>query len=151
MASRVERLAQAKAKLNALPASIRQGIAEALDKGADEIVEAQKRMAPPDKTGALRKSIRKVSGGGKNSAGLKDDLRIRVVAGGKTAPHAHLVEFGTAERTVKNYFGHQGVEVNVGAAPAKPFFYPAYRAYKKRVTSRASRAVKKAAREVAKG
>lgn len=47
---------------------------------------------------------------------------------GMTAPayHAHLLEFGTKQRTVKNAFGHKGVTMNVGRVKAKPFVEPVF-------------------------
>jgi HK97 gp10 family phage protein len=162
--ARMERLEKAKAKMNALPASIREGISKALDGAADEIVAAQQRMVPVS-SGDLKRSIRKVRGAykpenanvrgvslGGGTSGLSDDLRIRIVAGDAKAWYARLVEFGTkGPRTIKNYWGHEGVEKTVPAAKASPFFFPAYRANKKRVKARVSRAVKKAAQQAAKG
>ena len=47
---------------------------------------------------------------------------------GMTAPayHAHLLEFGTKERVVKNAFGRKGVKMNVGRVKAKPFVEPVF-------------------------
>ena len=47
---------------------------------------------------------------------------------GMSAPayHAHLLEFGTKERTVKNYRGKAGRAVKVGKVTAKPFFAPTF-------------------------
>lgn len=42
----------------------------------------------------------------------------------KPAQHAHLLEFGTDQRFVKNYMGKDGVVVSSGAAEPKPFFRP---------------------------
>lgn len=46
----------------------------------------------------------------------------------KPAQHAHLVEFGTDERFVKNYRGHKGISKSVGKMPKdKPVFRPVVR------------------------
>lgn len=47
---------------------------------------------------------------------------------GMTAPayHAHLLEFGTKDRIVKNSFGRKGVKMNVGRVKARPFVEPVF-------------------------
>jgi HK97 gp10 family phage protein len=49
-----------------------------------------------------------------------------VVGMTKPAYHAHLLEFGTKERVVKNAFGRKGVKMNVGRVKAKPFVEPVF-------------------------
>lgn len=49
-----------------------------------------------------------------------------IVGMSSPAYHAHLLEFGTKERTVKNYRGKSGRAVKVGKVTAKPFFAPAF-------------------------
>jgi HK97 gp10 family phage protein len=39
--------------------------------------------------------------------------------------YARWVEFGTKERTVKNWWGHKGVKHSSGVMPASPFMRPA--------------------------
>jgi HK97 gp10 family phage protein len=45
----------------------------------------------------------------------------RLVGVGKPAQHAHLLEFGTGPRVVKNYGGKSGVTKEVGRVVARPF------------------------------
>ncbi len=39
--------------------------------------------------------------------------------------YARWVEFGTTERTVKNWWGHKGLKHTAGVMPAQPFMRPA--------------------------
>lgn len=150
--SKIERRKQLLAKLAALPAEVRSSIKQALAEGADEITDMQKRLVEK-KTGALRDSIKQTWGGGRErysslnvaTGGGDPDLTVRISAGNSAVRYAHLVEFGTKPHVNGGKFAgtlHPG-------ARAKPFFYPPYRALKKRVKSRISRATTKAARKVA--
>ncbi len=49
-----------------------------------------------------------------------------LVGVGPPAYHAHLLEFGTQLRTVKNYRGHEGVEVSSGKIEPRPFLVPTF-------------------------
>ncbi|MBX3494521.1 HK97-gp10 family putative phage morphogenesis protein [Chelatococcus sp.] len=141
------------AKLAALPPAVRSAIKQALAQGADEIVADAKRLAPK-KTGKLRDSIKQTWGGGKEryaslSAGAKGDPDLTVVisAGNSAVRYAHLVEFGTSPHINGGMFAgseHPGTE-------AQPFFFPAYRANRRKVRARISRATTKAAKRVASG
>lgn len=42
------------------------------------------------------------------------------------AQHAHLIEFGTDERFIKNYHGKQGVVVSSGRMPKRPLLQPVF-------------------------
>jgi HK97 gp10 family phage protein len=139
------------AKMAAIPAEVRKQMAAALNQGADEIVGLQKRLAPK-RTGALAASIVATSGGstpsystfkGKSAGGAGDpDLSVRISAGNAKVRYAHLVEFGTAPHINGGKFaGSQ----NPGAR-AQPFFFPAWRALKRKVKGRVTRATKAAVR-----
>ncbi|ULK98844.1 HK97-gp10 family putative phage morphogenesis protein [Bradyrhizobium sp. I71] len=160
MATKVEGRERLLAKMRALPVEVRSAIKQALAQGADEITDMQKRLAPVSATGshgnppgALRDSIVQTWGGDKarysslaGSAGAGDpDLTVRISAGNSKVRYAHLVEFGTSPHPNGGKFkgtDHPGTT-------AQPFFYPAYRALRKRVKSRISRATNKAAKKVA--
>lgn len=140
-------------KLAALAPKTREAIGKAIRQGADEIVAAQKRLAPK-RTGALAASIVATSGGaapkysqGGRTSGQASDPELTVVisAGNAKVRYAHLVEFSTAPHENKGLYegsDHPGTQ-------AQPFFYPPYRAHRKRVKARITRATKKAAREAA--
>jgi HK97 gp10 family phage protein len=98
-----------KAKLAAIPESVRQAMSSAIEKNAEELVGMMKRLVPVD-TGELRDSIRwDWIGGDENfgSEGLREgratqimtkgnaQLAAVVTAGSKEAYHARFVEFGT--------------------------------------------------------
>jgi HK97 gp10 family phage protein len=145
------------AKLAKIQGKPRAKIREALQKNAEELTAMQGRFAPTD-SGALKASIgytfgqytapnANVRGVGSSGAG-DPDLTVHVHAGDERAWYARIVEFGTrAPRTIQNFYGQKGVKVTVGAMPAQPFFYPAYRVLKKRMKSRVTRAARKAIRE----
>lgn len=135
-----------------LPKRARERIGQAIDEGAAEIVAMQKRLVPK-RTGALANSIVATKGGGKiaysqgigGGQGGDPDLTVRISAGNSAVRYAHLVEFGTAPHENAGKFAgsdHPG-------SRARPFFYPPYRALRRRVRSRISRAAKKAAQEIA--
>lgn len=124
-------------KLKALPEAVKADIRVALERSADEIVALAKSLVPVDK-GALRDSIGWTYGEAPKGSmalatGGSGDLKVTVYAGSSDAFYARWVEFGT---------------VNMSGIP---FFFPAYRALRRRVRSRVSRAVTKAARRVAGG
>jgi len=138
-----------KRKLQALPElvvlAVRQGLAEA----AREVTEMQQRLvAVAD--GDLRDSIQWRYGDAARTkyaqgSRAKGRLAVRVTAGNSRVRYAHLVEFGAAPHTAGGIFAgarHPG-------APAQPFFYPAYRASKRKAVSRIRRSMKLAAKRAA--
>ena len=155
MASKIERRDKMLAKLKALPAAVRSEIKQAMAQSADEIVAMQKRLVPV-RTGALRDSIKQTWGNkpGLSSAGLAGggaqagdpDLTVWITAGGsREGWHARFVEFGTSAHVAGGKFAG----ATIPGAPAQPFFYPAWRANKRRVKARISRAITRAAKKVA--
>lgn len=116
----------------ALPPLARQMVDDALRQGADEIVAMQKRLAPVD-DGDLRDAIHWEW----IKAPANAARAIRIRAGVK---YAALVEYGTAPHRVGGRFAGA---MHPGSA-ARPFFYPAYRALRKRVKSRIRRSLRKA-------
>lgn len=142
------------AKMKALAPAIRSAIKQAMAEGADEIVSEQKRLVPV-RNGKLRDSIRQTWGDKPStSAGTlvaggemqgDPDLTVWITAGDREAFYARYVEFGTAPHVNGGMFAgtqHPG-------ATQQPFFYPVYRAKRRRVKSRIARAIRQAAREVA--
>lgn len=171
MASKVKGLQSLQAKLKRLPPQTRSAIKQALAESADEMVGMMKRLAPVGPpsgqqkakgatAGALRNSITQTWGDGsgpkyaafQKRSGKKaspvsgdPDLSVRISAGNSKVRYAHMVEFGTAPHINGGKFA--GTQ-HPGTA-AQPFFYPAYRALRKRVKSRISRATNKAAKAAA--
>lgn len=129
MAARVIGLEELKARFARIPVKVRDAAKAAIDKGADELVAFQKRLVPID-TGALRDSIRKEPG--------RHELSVFIRAGGATTTKP--VRTGVSA----SYDYALAVELGANKKPAQPFFYPAYRASRKRIRGRITRAMKKA-------
>jgi HK97 gp10 family phage protein len=137
-------LEQLRAKIRALPEAARADIRKAMEQSADEVVAMAKRLVPVD-SGALRDSIGWTWGEPpKGSFALARSgppgEAITIYAGsrdkelgGRDAFYVRWVEFGTVTAT------------------AHPFFFPSWRALRRRVKSRNSRAVSKAFKKVAAG
>lgn len=157
--AKIQGLENLRKKLRALPAEVRKGMADALAQSADEITEMQRRLSHSKRT---RDSIGWVFGeppqtarlGGKtgrkkpSAAEIEDsrqDLRITIFAGDDEAFWARWDEFGTKPHPQGGIF--KGT-MHPGTA-ARPFFYPGYRANRKKVKSRVSRSITKAAKKVA--
>ena len=113
-----------RARLAKIPDIAREAAVEAMEEGAQEIVDAMKAAVPVD-SGALRASIGWTWGdvpagsfviadirSGKNKGDQYATLRIKIYAGSREAFYARFVEFGTAH----------GVR-------AQPFFFPAYKQF----------------------
>jgi hypothetical protein len=136
----------------AVPAEAEKEITRALRENGEEASARIKRDAPVD-DGALQMSVSwsfgdppaGVMGAGDNPENqtIPRHLRISIFAGGKKAPHAHLVHNGTAERVRKD--GR-----STGVAPPQPFFWPNIRSlrrrFKSRITRRANVGLKKGAK-----
>ncbi len=143
-------------RLRAIQGKPRQAMRKALEQSAQEIVAAQKQLVPK-RSGALERSIGYSFGGytpdNSNVRGVSvgkagdQDLTVVIHAGDKDAYYAAWVEFGTAAHEADGKF--EGAQ-NPGT-PARPYFYPPYRALRKRTKSRISRAASKALKDAARG
>ncbi len=122
---------------------------EALETGAQQIVSTAKNLVPKD-SGDLANSIGYTFGTYKpanaNVRGVQaggdgdPDLSVTIHAGDEKAFYAAFVERGTSPHDLGGRFKgakHPGSQ-------AVPFFYPAYRANKKSVKARITRAMNKA-------
>lgn len=163
MATRILGLQGLRKKLRALPEAARIEIAAAMEAGAAEVVTLAKSLAPVE-SGDLQNSIGWTWGEPpkgsiviSRSRPVKNagDMRITIYAGDDKAFYARWVEFGTAAHSLaKSADRSSRRRANLPGrqhpgARAKPFFYPAYRATRKKLRSRVSRAVTKAAKKVA--
>lgn len=126
------------------PRQVRVNVTQALRENGEEVTPVMKRAAPVD-DGDLQQSIGWKFGpppagtlGAREdkTPGIPDDLRISIYAGGKAAPHAHLVHDGTGARETKD-------GVSTGTMPAQPFFFPFIRAYRRRMRNRILRLARK--------
>lgn len=131
----VEGVAQFRRKLTVtLPKRVEAVTRTAMEKGAEELVAMMKRLAPID-SGDLQMSISWTWGEAPEGAAVIAEsapdsrgLKITVYAGSREAFYARWQEFGTKDM------------------PANPFFFPSWRALRKRIRSRIMRDMKKAIR-----
>jgi len=162
MAKSILGLAKLEQKLKRLPDVARAEIKAAIEAQAEEIVRLARNLAPIE-DGDLRASIGWTWGapprgsitlGKVAAAALGKDLTVTVYAGDEKAFYARWVEFGTAPHNVAKGGGNKsfsGARVGHPGAAAKPFFFPAYRASRKRAKSTIRKAVREAAKKVAAG
>lgn len=138
-------------KLKAIPIAAKEQARAAVIQGAEEVAALQRSLAPVD-DGDLRDSIHVTKPGettppysqpgGSRTAGEEQAI---VTAGNSGVRYAHLVEFGTAPHVNGGQFAGT---LNPGTN-AQPFFWPGYRALRRRVRSRISRAINKGIKEAA--
>ena len=121
----------------AIPKNARKNVRAAMEDAANDIVEEMWSRAPQGETLQLGASIGWTWGDapagtltiGKVGGQEYGAMRITIYAGGGEAFYARFQEFGT---------------INM---PANPFFFPVWRARRRRVKARISRAVSKSIRE----
>lgn len=151
MASKIKGLDKLNRKLKAIPKEAEVAARKAVVKGATEIQNLQQNLVPY-KSGKLHDSIVVTppggttppysQPGGSRTAGENEAI---ITAGNTKVRYAHLVEYGTAPHENKGMF--EGTE-HPGTS-AQPFFWPAYRALRKRVKSRITRTINKAIKDAA--
>lgn len=154
MASKVIGLDRLKRKMRKLPEAVEAEIRPVMQQSAHEIVDFAKGLVPVE-SGTLRESIGWTWGDAPEGAmvlgqvqrGGAGNMVITIYAGNDEAFYARFVEFGTAPHLNGGRFAGSD---NPGTS-AQPFFYPAYRAKRRLVRGRVSRAVNKAAKRVAAG
>jgi HK97 gp10 family phage protein len=156
-------------KLKKLLPEVKAEIRKAIQDGAEAIVQGQKRLAPVD-DGDLQMSITWRWGTDprikyavmKFSGGIRNDPELTAIisAGNTRVRYAHIIEFGAQKHVIKpkNTQGSLYIEgkwlapgrsVDHPGVKATPFFYPVYRAHRKAVRGKISRAINKAAKRVA--
>lgn len=123
---KIEGEAKLAAKLAVLEPELRKPITAALERWSRRIEDTAQRLVP-ERTGALAASI------GRETS--SDGLTVLV---GSSAPHAHLVEFGTAPH-----------EENHPGTDPQPFMGPAYKLHGKGASRAIRAAVRRALREAA--
>lgn len=163
----VDGLDRFNARWRKIPKAARVNVRAAMERTAAEIVDEMKRRAPSD-TGALRDSIDWSWGGapegaltiGKVGGREYGALRIVIFAGGERASRkkgggikwrslSHIKK-GAFMLFRSPGFSHDYAkyqEFGTVKMPANPFFYPVWRARRRRVKVRISRAISKAIKE----
>lgn len=132
-----DQLQRLQKRLEAIPKAVRDAVEPALEKSGDELASAMKALAEPSRdTGDLIDSITFTTAGNMTppysqpgGSQVVPDNAVMVTAGNANVRYAHLVEYGTQK------------------AHAQPFFWPAYRLLKKRLSRRIKRAVSKSVRD----
>lgn len=143
--------------LTKLPKEMRKQLRAAILAGAEDVAGIQRRIAPV-RTGALRDSI-KVTPGDQDIplyAALRSkrtfpdpELAAIITAGAPGTReeggvrYAHLVEFGAPPHINAGQFPGT---LHPGTTP-QPFFYPGFRAGKKRAQNRINKAARKAIKD----
>ena len=151
MADRIIGLTKLQQKLKRLPLVVKEQIRKAMEQGAEEIVALAKSLVPVD-SGALKDSIGWTWGRAPRGAmtlgtvqSVGGDLTSTIYAGDDESFQARWVEFGTKPHTAGGMF--EGA--TIPAIPAQPFFFVSFRALRRRVRSRITRGINKAAKQVA--
>jgi HK97 gp10 family phage protein len=122
-------------RLNAIPAQVKAAVVPTLMASATEIQDAMKTLVPV-RTGALRDSI-VVTPPGQTTPAYSEpggghtvpENAVAITAGSSAVRYGHLVEYGTEHMH------------------AEPFFWPAYRLFKKRAATRIKRAISKSVKD----
>lgn len=130
-----------KAKLAAIPESVRDAMSDALAGGAADLVGMQKRLAPKDE-GELASSIRWdwASGGAANAEGLKAGRGEQIAAKGEMSLAINVMT-GTGMKIPMNAIWQ---EFGTRRQPAQAYFFVSYRAMKKKIAARIASASRRA-------
>lgn len=148
----VQGLPSLRKKLKRLPQLAEQEIRKAMEISAAEVVALAKSLVPRA-SGELAESIGWTWGAAPDGSMTlgevkgSGNLRITIYAGNSQAFYARWVEFGTSPHENEGRFAgsdHPGTR-------AQPFFYPAWRAARRRVKGRVTRAINKSAKRAAAG
>jgi HK97 gp10 family phage protein len=160
-----QRKAQLKKKLSVLPKAVQEAVRAAMEEAAQDIVNKMRAQVPVD-TGNLRDSINWVWGAAPKDAKVITSVgtlkaaegintsQITIFAGDYYAYYARWVEFGTRGRAPGRYRDERGHTRNAGkrghaATPARPFFYPTWRAERKKIRARMARRINAAIKKIA--
>ena len=128
-----------RARLEAIPKAVRDAVQPALLASANEIAGAMRQLAETSRdTGALIDSIA-VTPGGQSTPPYSQpggslvvaENAVAITVGNARVRYGHLIEYGWSK------------------AQAQPFFWPAYRLFKKRAANRIKRAISKAVKDAA--
>lgn len=128
-------LSRIQQRMAMIPRRVREAVAPELIKQGSDLAVTMRILAPRD-TGALQESI-EVTGPGQATPAYSQpggstvvpDTAVAVTVGNTDVRYPHLVEYGT-----KN-------------APAHPFFWPAVRMQRKKMTGAIKRAISRAVRD----
>lgn len=140
----VKGLPQLKRKLEKLRTTTAPQVALAMEASAETICNMMRRLVPVD-DGDLKASIgwtwgEAPKGSIKITSAKNGRLILTIYAGDKKAFYARWIEFGTASHVQ----GGSRPGTQHPGTPPQPFFYPSYRANRKKVKRDISAAIRKA-------
>jgi HK97 gp10 family phage protein len=150
--AKIEGREQLRKKFAAMPKAVRDEVAKAIVTSAEQLTGMQKQLAPIER-GTLRDSIRYTVAEGESFkativAGGIAETRREVRKGSSIfTDEAILMEFGTRSHLAGGKFKGALIPVE----PPRAFFYPAYRALKKPIKARLSRAITTGIKKAAQG
>lgn len=151
MAVKIQGLNKLQRKLTKFPKIAENLVRQAMEQGAQEIVNMMQSFVPVD-SGELMESIGWTWGTApkysQRIGSVKSNdgrLTITIYAGNSRVRYAHLVEFGVAPHIAGGMF--KGAQIP--AVKKQPFFFVSWRANRRRVRSRVARAINKAAKQIA--
>lgn len=133
----IDGLEQLKRKLARIPKRMATEVKAALEAGADEMVVMSKGLVHVD-DGVLKSTIKKRPG--------RHEFAVEVVAGGAETTRSVRK---TAKGNAPTYDYAVAQEFGTAEMKANPYFFPAYRALRRRIKSRITRAGSKALKEEA--
>lgn len=138
-----------KAKLIALKNQTAKALEPALISAAEKVVTLAKQLCPVQ-YGDLRDSIGWSFGAAPKgsialASGAAGNKRITIFAGNKKAYYARWVEFGTKSHVIG---GQRPGTVHPGSV-AEPFFFPAWRTYRKGIKRDLGKAIRGAVKNIA--
>jgi HK97 gp10 family phage protein len=136
MARSSAQLARLERRLAAIPKAVKEAVQPALHKSGQELTDSMKALAETSRdTGALIDSIAWTPAGRATphysqpgGSQVVPENAVVITAGNAAVRYAHLVEYGTTKAT------------------AQPYFWPAVRLLRKRLTNRIKRSIGKAVR-----
>ncbi len=149
----IKRSKQLSDKLKALRVATQAPVRAALGSAAQDMVDMMKGLVPDgpgtgdrDLKGTIKYHFGAAEGGGSDAVtGRSAATRATITAGDAKNPEARWIEFGTQPHTNAGTFA--GTE-NPGT-PARPYFFPSYRALKKSAKAKVQRAITKAVKDIA--
>lgn len=132
MSDQLDRLRK---RLDAIPKTVREAVAPALNRSGDELAGRMKQIVPVE-SGDLRQSIEVTPGGSSTppysqpgGSMIVPENAVAVTVGNSKVRYGHLVEYGTLH------------------AHAQPFFWVSVRLLRKRITNRVKRSISKAVKD----
>lgn len=132
-----------RARLRKVPALVEARTRKAMEKSADEMVEAMKRIVP-ERTGELKNSIRWAWAGQGDDPGALTAGKVKSGPNkGKEFAEMRLIIFAGNRKTGEAFYA-RWVEFGTVKTRAQPYFFPTYRGLRPTAKRRIGREIRKA-------